>query len=220
MKKQKIYFVILMSLIVILGIFMYIKIIRINEDNGFDQIPTDDILLMLVNYENKIPETYEPLLGEYDGYKMSKYIIKDFKQMLKDAEKDGYVIEIKSSYRTYAEQKEIYDDRYESYLELGMNSEDAKFFTEKEVAVPLYSEHETGLALDLSSVGNYEDKERAWRYLKENAYKYGFINRYPEDKTDITKIKSEPWHFRYVGKKYAKKIYDSNLCLEEYLIQN
>ena len=104
-----------------------------------------------------------------------------------------------------------------AYENEGYTKEKAYEQTTLTVQVPGYSEHETGLAIDFSNEGHYDENEKMWEWLKNNAYKYGFILRYPEDKYEITKIDYEPWHYRYVGKKSAKEISNKNLTLEEYL---
>ena len=90
------------------------------------------------------------------------------------------------------------------------------------MAVPGTSEHQLGLALDIVDVANQVLDERqenteVQKWLMKNSWKYGFILRYPTDKSDITGISYEPWHYRYVGKEAAKEIYEAGICLEEYL---
>ena len=88
---------------------------------------------------------------------------------------------------------------------------------EKYVAIPDTSEHQLGLSVDINANTDKCSSEKVYQWLDENAYKYGFVKRYPEDKTDITGISNEPWHYRYVGKTVAKIMKEENLCLEEYL---
>ncbi len=85
---------------------------------------------------------------------------------------------------------------------------------------PGTSEHQTGLAVDMDTLGTFTtdfEYEPEYAWLQENAWKFGFVLRFPKDKTDITTIQFEPWHYRYVGRYHAKKIHDSGLCLEEYV---
>lgn len=102
--------------------------------------------------------------------------------------------------------------------------EDAKAKAGRQVAVPGTSEHQLGLAVDIVDVSyqlldtNQENTD-VQKWLLENSWRYGFILRYPTDKTDITGIVYEPWHYRYVGKEYAKEIYEKGVCLEQYLEQ-
>ena len=89
------------------------------------------------------------------------------------------------------------------------------------VAVPGTSEHELGLAVDLTD-NDYRELDEAQedtatqKWLMENSWRYGFILRYPNDKSEATGIIYEPWHYRYVGKATAKAVYESGLCLEEF----
>ena len=88
---------------------------------------------------------------------------------------------------------------------------------EKYVAIPDPSEHKLGLSVDIIADTDKCSSEKVYQWLDENAYKYGFVKRYPEDKTDITGISNEPWQYRYVGTTVAKIMKEENLCLEEYL---
>ena len=86
------------------------------------------------------------------------------------------------------------------------------------VAKPGFSEHQTGLCIDVTNRDKYFVKgteEADW--IANNCYKYGFIIRYPEGKENITGISYEPWHIRYVGKEIAKQIHNKGITLEEYL---
>ena len=120
-----------------------------------------------------------------------------------------------SGYRNLEYQKKVMD----YYIE-HEGEEKAK----KRVALPGTSEHHTGLAIDVAMVNNgiYNDnitgKEAPIIFLHNNCYKYGYILRFPKDKENITYVMSEPWHFRYVGKKLAKYLYQHNLTLEEFYI--
>ncbi|MEL3973600.1 M15 family metallopeptidase [Rossellomorea oryzaecorticis] len=134
-------------------------------------------------------------------------------QMFDAAKSQQIFLTAISGYRSY------------EYQEMLLNREIEQFGKEKAVmavAPPGQSEHQSGLAIDISSKSNDfqvniefgQTKEGKW--LAENAYKYGFILRYPEDKVDITKYQYEPWHFRYVGPEAAKVIYENDWTLEEY----
>lgn len=101
------------------------------------------------------------------------------------------------------------------YPELQQMFNDAR--AEKYVAIPDTSEHQLGLSVDINADTDKCSSEKVYQLLDENAYKYGFVKRYPEDKTDITGISNEPWHYRYVGTTVAKIMKEENLCLEEYL---
>ena len=105
-----------------------------------------------------------------------------------------------------------------------MNEEEAREDALLTVAPAHYSEHETGLAVDIVAVTNQrldatQENARENIWLQENCYKYGFILRYPKGKEEITGFSYESWHFRYVGKAAAKEIYDKGITLEEYLAE-
>lgn len=180
---------------------------------------------ILVNKENLLASDYEPEelieIHEPTGSKLDKTYINRlnvdvynaFKEMQADALKEKFEIFVDSSYRTYQYQEKIFNN---CVLQKGL--EHAKKF----VALPGGSEHQTGLAIDIIFRRNNEmienqtedDPEIQWMFA--NAYKYGFILRYPKGKEKITGFNFEPWHFRYVGKELAKKLYLSDITLEEY----
>ncbi|MDD3340124.1 MAG: M15 family metallopeptidase [Lachnospiraceae bacterium] len=120
---------------------------------------------------------------------------------------------VTSAYRTKEYQQSVYDEYVES------QGED---YAKAYVATPGYSEHHTGLAMDMGiyyeggGEGSFSESENAV-WFSENSYKYGFVRRYQEDKTAITKINNEAWHFRYVGIPHATYMTQQNLCLEEYI---
>jgi D-alanyl-D-alanine carboxypeptidase len=121
--------------------------------------------------------------------------------------------------------KTLFENKIGKYLSNGLSNQEATVEAAKWIAVPGTSEHQTGLAVDIVAK-SYQmlDKEQEntpeQKWLMENSYKYGFILRYPENKSDITGISYEPWHYRYVGKEAAKEIYENGICLEEYLEQS
>ena len=128
----------------------------------------------------------------------------------------GYTIEIESGYRGISYQQRVWDECLE---EKGLEH------TKKYVAVPGYSEHHTGLAVDFTLFENGKfiiehelEMHPVVKLVEDNAYKYGFIIRYPKGKENITGYNYEPWHLRYIKDvEIAKYIKDNNLCLEEYL---
>ena len=127
-----------------------------------------------------------------------------------------------SSYRTNKKQQRLYSNEVSNYLARGYSQANAEIEARKWVAVPGTSEHQTGLAVDIVDT-NYQlldEKQEdtpVQKWLIKNSYKYGFILRYPSDKSNITGINYEPWHYRYVGKEVAKEIYERGICFEEYL---
>ena len=173
--------------------------------------------LILVNSENAFPDNVNLNLVSFNGYQVADTIYNDLARMYNAALNDNITLKINNAYRSKDEQAQIFESKMNAYENEGYTKEKAYEQTTLTVQVPGYSEHETGLAIDFSNEGHYDENEKMWEWLKNNAYKYGFILRYPEDKYEITKINYEPWHYRYVGKKAAKDITNKNLTLEEYL---
>lgn len=179
--------------------------------------------LVLVNKEYGITKNYKPekltipnIKFNSDSLNEEKHvddkIVKPLEDMFNDAANEGIILLGNSGYRSYNSQRKTYSSRVRSEGEKKANAY---------VAKPGYSEHQTGLCIDITNKEKYfvkGTKEADW--LAKNCYKYGFIIRYPEGKEEITGIAYEPWHIRYVGKKVAKEIYHKNITLEEYLEEN
>ncbi len=142
----------------------------------------------------------------YYGNSCRKEVLDAFIKMYNDAKLENLQLIINSSYRSYESQDELWSYRKDNY---GIEYADAY------AARPGYSEHQTGLALDLDRYPA-KNNEEAYDWLAKNAYKYGFILRYPKEKEDITGYKYEPWHYRYVGTEVAQKIFEEGISLEEY----
>lgn len=174
-------------------------------------------ILILVNSENKVPKDYElKLMTLTNGQQIDEEIYPSLQKMFDDMRAQGYYPEVRSGYRSEENQEDIFENKFASFREQGYSKKEARELTEQWVAEPGTSEHETGLAVDINPDRDKSGDE-VYRWLSENAHKYGFIKRYPEDKTDITGISNEPWHYRYVGEKAAKEMKKKNLCLEEYI---
>lgn len=179
--------------------------------------------LALVNYEHPLDREYLPELKEIAPEQAVDARIYDaVLEMFEAGGAEGLKFYVASAYRSYEKQRDVYNETMDKWIAQGMRPLDAYEETAKSVAVPGTSEHATGLALDITS-GEYMelDEQQAetaeFKWLKENCWKYGFILRYPPEKSDITKIIYEPWHFRYVGKEAAKEIFEQDVTLEEYL---
>ncbi len=183
----------------------------------------DNWELVLVNNDYPLDKEYQPELAEIlEGRSVDARIAEDTKQMLEDAQAGGLKMYVCSAYRSYDDQKTVFNETMQNWVNQGSSLLDAYDETKKSVAIPGYSEHATGLALDITSEDYQEldDKQADTaesKWLAENCYKYGFILRYPPDKADITGIIYEPWHYRYVGKEAAKEMKEKNVTLEEYL---
>lgn len=131
-----------------------------------------------------------------------------FETMCRAAKEEGYSILANSTYRNYEVQQKTWD----RYLNLYGQS-----YNDKYVTKPGFSEHHTGLAVDVKSANSsIFKKSKEYTWTTENSYKYGFIHRYQESKESITGIASEAWHFRYVGVDVATYMYENDLSLEEY----
>jgi len=129
-------------------------------------------------------------------------------KMIEGAKKDGINLWVKSGYRSYYDQKYIYNN----YV-----ARDGQAEADTYSARPGHSEHQTGLAYDMNSTSNDFAGTPEAKWIEENCYKYGFILRYPKGKEHITGYIYEPWHVRYVGIEKAAEIFESGLCLEEFL---
>ncbi|MCR4652313.1 MAG: M15 family metallopeptidase [Eubacterium sp.] len=201
---------------------------------GLPDLKTDDWRLILVNPAHTLPEGYKPETRELAGgiydtavynhyqYFCDERIFDELTAMLQTCTDAGFHPLVASGYREHETQQMLFDDNIAGLEMQGMSREEAEKETKKVVAVPGTSEHELGLALDIACEENTELNETQMdtptqKWLMENSWQYGFIIRYPTDKTKETGIIFEPWHYRYVGKESARYIHEHGLCLEEYL---
>lgn len=138
----------------------------------------------------------------------SKVAVNAFIKMYDDAKKEGLGLVINSSYRSYNDQEELCNEYQQLY---GNN------YVNKYMAKPGFSEHQTGLSFDIGSLSsNIFANSMEYTWMLDNAYKYGFILRFPKKYESLTGFKNEPWHYRYVGKKIAEYIYENDISYEEY----
>lgn len=181
----------------------------------------DNPELTLVNDDNHIPDNWDVELTTLsNGEQVASLIYPDLQEMFDDMRADGIYPFVRAGYRSDNEQKRVLNEKTDAYMAEGYSKSRARELALETVALPGTSEHELGLAVDINAVEGKSDSEEVYSWLAENAYRYGFIMRYPEDKTDITGKDYEPWHYRYVGKEAAKEMYNSGECLEEYLGKN
>lgn len=174
--------------------------------------------LILVNREHPIPEGYEMELTKLsNGQSVDARIYPALQKMFDDARADGVYPVVASGYRTTKEQQRLMKEKIADYEEEGYSPEEAKNKAEEWVAVPGTSEHQLGLCADINADGIHSVGNEVYEWLEKNAHRYGFIKRYPADKSEITGTIHEPWHYRYVGVKAAAEIYRQGLCLEEYI---
>lgn len=203
------------------GLIDNVTFVNIGLDNDYYtnvmDVNNPNDILVYVNKYHKLDSGFVPegLVSVSLSYGVkNQYMRSDsyeaFKVMADDAKKEGVNIFIGSCYRSYDYQNNLYN-RY--VLMDGFDK------AETYSARAGYSEHQTGLAVDiLNGTFSYiEDGEMEYSWLISNSYKYGFILRYPKDKEYITGYMYEPWHYRYVGKVYAKEIYDSGETFEQWM---
>ena len=180
-------------------------------------------LLYLVNPWHLLPEDYSvELVSLNDTYQIAAIAYRDYLDMIADCRAAGMEPAVCSAYRTQEYQEKLYQNRIKRYMDDGYSEEEATELAGKSVAVPGTSEHQLGLALDIVDNRNWHlDETQADMptqiWLMENSWRYGWILRYPSEKSHITGIIYEPWHYRYVGKTVAREIHELNVCLEEYL---
>lgn len=188
------------------------------EETTEEAVEDGDWCLILVNKDNPVPEDYEVKLTDLtNGNQVDSRIYPKLQEMFDDARSYGMDLFVREGYRTREDQQSIMDNRVEAYEAEGYSEEEALEFAKQYVAEPGTSEHELGISVDINANNDVSDDDTIYTWLDENAYKYGFIKRYPENKIDITGINNEPWHYRYVGLKAAQEMKDMDLCLEEYL---
>ena len=180
-------------------------------------------LIILVNPWNYLPEDYTVELETIDElHQIAAIAYPSFLEMMEDCKAAGLEPAVCSAYRTHEQQDKLYQNRIARYRRAGYADDRAVELAGQSVAIPGTSEHQLGLALDIVDDNNWAlDETQAntptQKWLLENSWRYGWILRYPNEKSEITGIIYEPWHYRYVGKTIAKEIYESGLCLEEYL---
>ncbi len=207
-------------LLISLIIFFFTRNINLFGNHFYKNIKkvkNPDSIDVLINKNHQLDKNYIPndlvklsLICANEDKFLRQEAALNFEEMCLEARKQGYKIIAVSSYRSYFYQEELYNYYVRTLGEKKALEASAK---------PGHSEHQTGLVIDIEgSIGKYSDFETTEEFIwmKENAYKYGFILRYPKNKKNITGFKYEPWHYRYVGKDVAKIIHENNITLEEY----
>lgn len=190
--------------------------------NGVD-VTARDWNLILVNPWNALPQDFSVELADLPGgHKIDARCREELLAMLDDCRAAGLSPLICSSYRTMDYQISLYEEEVNRLHARGADWEEAYQTAATSIAYPGTSEHQTGLAVDLvdesyQMLDSAQEDTPVQRWLMKNSWRYGFILRYPTDRGELTGIKYEPWHYRYVGYEAAKEIYERNICLEEYL---
>ena len=198
-------------------------IVKVNTRTNYDYYTHTSVTNMdlgygiLVNKYYSLPEKYAPedvvsmsSTYAYPNNSIRSEVYEAFKEMSSKAKEEKISLIANSSYRDYNSQKEIYDEYADK---------NGKEYADKYAARPDFSEHQSGLALDIFTPGygmkNFDNSD-AFKWLTANSYKYGFILRYPDGKENITGYAYESWHYRYLGKDLARKVYESGLTFDEY----
>lgn len=177
---------------------------------------------LLVNRWNPLEMPYSVNLKTFTGnYKVDERIYTPLSEMLSAARAEGLSPMICSAYRSVEKQRQLFDQSVSKYVAKGYSKAMAIQETSKWVAIPGTSEHHTGLAVDIISshytqLNDSQEETPEQKWLMANAHRFGFTLRYPKNKTAITGIHYEPWHYRYVGKALAQTLYERGICLEEY----
>ena len=198
-----------------------ISIVNVNRDNDYytNVVETDTSkdILMLVNKYNHLSNEYEPddienisIKYAYANNSVRKEVNEHFVEMCKAAKEQGLTLIANSTYRNYEKQESIYN----SYV-----SKKGQEYADQYAARPGYSEHQTGLTIDIityNTKGEDFENTEEFKWLVDNSYKYGFILRYPKDKEYLTGYAYESWHYRYLGLEMAKKVHDENITYDEY----
>jgi len=203
---------------------------NVNKKDVLPISDPNDWRIILVNREHMLSkeigiELTSITQNAKPNMKIDSRIATSYQDMVAAAKKEGINLYLRSGYRAIKLQQTYYDASVKSYKSQGLSDEEASAKALEYLQYPGASEHHTGLALDIISVewqntvedlnATFENTD-AFKWLDKNAAEYGFIIRYPKDKENITGIKYEPWHYRYVGKEVAAYLKEKGLTLEEY----
>lgn len=199
---------------------------EMDADGGLKILPEDMWCLILTNAEYPVPEDYEVELEAIPGTEQSvdKRIYEPLMAMIGDMKAQGLSPIVCSGYRTLDKQEKLFNRKVLSFVKAGHTKEESYNLARQTISIPGSGEHCLGLAVDFYT-RRYHKLERAFedtpesKWLVEHAQDYGFVMRYGENKTDITGIQYEPWHYRYVGVEAAKYMKDNDLSLEEFYIE-
>ena len=199
---------------------------EMDADGGLKILPEDMWCLILTNAEYPVPEDYEVELESIPGTEQSvdKRIYEPLMAMIGDMKAQGLSPIVCSGYRTLDKQEKLFNRKVLSFVKAGHTKEESYNLARQTISIPGSGEHCLGLAVDFYT-RRYHKLERAFedtpesKWLVEHAQDYGFVMRYGENKTDITGIQYEPWHYRYVGVEAANYMKDNELSLEEFYIE-
>ena len=184
-------------------------------------VPPDSGLLWLINQDNPLqPDFAPPSLVTHHGIHLQAAAHTAYNQMLAAMQTDGiHGLQLASAYRPYTHQRNLFIAKTSEYTAQGYPLAEAEEIASETVQPPGASEHQLGLALDVTVTGDLTQafaNTSAGQWIAVNSHRFGFIIRYPQAKTEITHIIYEPWHLRFVGMPHSIIIYENNLTLEEY----
>ena len=181
----------------------------------------EDWRLVLVSREHPIEEAFSGELTELrHGAKVDSRIYPDLQAMFDEMRADGLSPRVVEGYRTAGEQQDRLDSRIREYMGYGKSREEAREMALQWEQEPGTSEHGLGICVDISSEdADNESANEVWSWMDANCFRFGFIKRYPRDKTAVTGVRGEQWHYRYVGEEAAREITEKGITLEEYLAQ-
>ena len=188
--------------------------------NPIDVLNSENWATTLISKKYPLGKTYSPTLAPViDGSSVTAdtRVADAYKLMYADALKEDLVLTPYSAYCSYSRQQTNYENKVQAFVLQGMTEDEAKANAEKRIEPAGCSENGAGLSVDIVSASAGFSSTDEYKWLVNNAHKYGFVLRYPEDKTDVTGIIYQPWHWRYVGIEVANEMKSNNLCLEEYL---
>lgn len=186
-----------------------------------------DAYVYLINTSNPLPDGYVPedlteisfTRNDRAAVKMREYAAKALDAMFIEMQANGFSdVSVTSAYRSFDYQTQLFNNSYSNFKKY-YDNDTAYTMTASQIAIPGTSEHQSGLCADLHNLpaaSQAFEGQKAFEWLYSRCADFGFILRFPKDKTEITGIIYEPWHYRYVGRYHAKKIMQSGLCLEEY----
>ncbi|OAA92838.1 M15 family metallopeptidase [Clostridium coskatii] len=219
---------VIVPLLLIVAVIIY-SVCNLNQaksDHVYSNNQNSNEFLILANKNHPLSSSYIPENltipnvefspnASHEEKMMQGGASSELENLFKYAHKKGINLYGVSAYRSYKSQKQVYDERVRRV---------GKKQADEYVAYPGTSEHQTGLAIDVTNEAGFKGmltvdfgQTREGKWLKANAYRFGFIMRYPKEKESITGYSYESWHIRYVGVKVAKEIYGKNIVLEEYL---
>lgn len=180
-------------------------------------VQSDDRLLVVVNNEVDLPESFKANLTEEYDATIDKSMVDAWEQLYDAGSKEGHYFWITYSYRTVKEQNSYYNSNVKSLMESGLSKKQAQAKADVTVQKGGDSEYITGLSIGVNTANDAFGETSDYKWLVENGPDYGFILRFPEGKEKITGMEYQPWRFRYVGKTHAKQMQKLNMCLEEYV---